>query len=123
MTSTLRPTASESQEVKSARLGATSTSVHAILRVVELAAAGKSVDLFTISRATSRAYRYKTCMLQWREGRIVRLQTTGFKRVWDEGWDDVYGQISPENPGFARLVDQRPAAHPASDRDARVAGA
>jgi hypothetical protein len=104
MTSTLRPSPSESSEVRAARLGATSTSVHAILRVVELAAAGKKVDLFTISRATSRAYKYKTCLMQWREGRLARLQTTDWSRVWDAGWDEVYGQIGPGNPRFLRLA-------------------
>lgn len=107
MTSNLRPSAAESRDVKAARLGTISTSVHAIHRVVELAAAGKSVDLLTIQRASSRVFKYKTCFLQWREGRLVKLQTTDDPRVsaWASGWDEVYRAISPDNPRFQRLLD------------------
>ena len=106
MTSTLGAFKGESREIKGARLGTISTSVHAVLRVVELVAAGKSVDLLTIQRATSRAYKYKTCLLQWREGRLTRLQTTDDARGsrWSGGWSDVYEKISPANSRYAGLL-------------------
>lgn len=107
MTSNLRAQTSESREIKAARLGTISTSVHAILRVVELAAAGKSVDLFTVQRASSRVFRYKTCLLQWRAGRLVRLQTTLDRRAarWTEVFPEVGRSISPENARFVSLLD------------------
>jgi hypothetical protein len=107
MTSNLRPTAAESREIKAARLGTLSTSVHAILRVMELVAAGKSVDLLTIQRASSRVFAYKTCLLQWREGKLVRLLTTDDPRAatWADSWDEVYRAISPDNPRYRALLD------------------
>lgn len=75
MTSTVRPLG-RVKAWKGTRLGHVGLSVHAIHRVVELAALGKDVDLFTIQRATSRAYEHKTCFLRWRDGRLVTLVTT-----------------------------------------------
>jgi hypothetical protein len=108
MTSTLRPTDSQAQHIKDARLGTISTSVHAILRVMELVALGKSVDLFTIQRATSRVYHFKTCLLQWREGRLVRLVTTVDRRSADWGRKVRYDALDPSNPRFRRLMDLPP---------------
>lgn len=105
MTSTLRAQASAKREVKAARLGTISTSVHAILRVMELVALGKSVDLFTIQRATSRMYHYKTCLLQWRSGRLERLMTTPDQRSVD--WRRRFTEqrsFQPDNPRFADLM-------------------
>ena len=75
MTSTVRPLRN-AKSWRGTRLGHVALSAHAIHRVVEIAAAGKDVDLFTIQRATRRSYKYKTCLLQWREGRLVTLVTT-----------------------------------------------
>ena len=79
MTSTVRPL-KRPKSWKGTRFGHVGLSVHAVLRVVELAALGKDVDLFTIQRATSRSYKYKTCLLRWRRGRLVTLVTTDDKR-------------------------------------------
>lgn len=106
MTSTLRPPPSQPQkEINAARLGTISTSVHAILRVMELVALGKSVDLFTIQRATSRVYHYKTCLLQWREGKVTRLVTTADRR--SSNWHNKfrYDAYDPANTRFRRLMD------------------
>ena len=54
----------------------TSTSVHAIYRVVELVAKGKDVDFMTVQRATGRVFKYRTCFFQWRSGRLVAFKTT-----------------------------------------------
>jgi hypothetical protein len=105
MTSTLRPTPAHAREVKTTRLGTISTSVHAILRVMELVALGKSVDLFTIQRATSRVYHYKTCLLQWREGRLARLVTTVDPRSHNWGSKVRYDALHPNNPRFRRLME------------------
>jgi hypothetical protein len=107
MTSTLGPFNGESKDVKSARLGTISTSVHAAYRVVELAATGRDVDLFAIQRATSRAYKYKTCLLQWRQGRLSRLQTTDDAKgsKWGGGWTGVYEKINPGNTRYAGFLD------------------
>ncbi|PRQ09013.1 hypothetical protein [Enhygromyxa salina] len=105
MTSTLRAQPSENREVKTARLGTISTSVHAILRVMQLVALGKSVDLFTIQRATSRMYRHKTCLLQWRNGRLERVVTTVDPRSasWRRRYQEHRG-FHPENPQFGYLT-------------------
>jgi hypothetical protein len=116
MTSTLRAGKSGDPEVKAARLGTISTSVHAILRVMELVALGKSVDLFSIQRATSRMYRYKTCLLQWRAGRLERLMTTDDQR--SVGWRRRFAQIGsfhPDNPYFAKLAARPVPELPATD--------
>lgn len=103
MTSTLTPGSSETRSVKGARLGTVSTSVHAILRVLELVALGKSVDLFTIQRATSRVYLYKTCLLQWRDGKLVRLMTTTDPRSTNWGTKFRYDVLRPDSPRFVAL--------------------
>jgi hypothetical protein len=109
MTSNLRPTPARSgKELGAARLGTISTSVHAILRVMELVALGKSVDLFTIQRATSRVFHYKTCLLQWREGRLMRLVTTVDPRSINFAQKVRYGTFHPMNPRFRRLMDLPP---------------
>lgn len=105
MTSTLRPQPSQAKDVKAARLGTISTSVHAILRVMELVALGKSVDLFTIQRATSRVFYYKTCLLQWREGKLVRLVTTVDPRSTNWSSKFRYHAFDPSNPRFRRLME------------------
>lgn len=105
MTSNLRPQPSQPQDVKAARLGTISTSVHAVLRVMELVALGKSVDLFTIQRATSRVFHYKTCLLQWREGKLVRLVTTVDPRSSDWSQKFRYDALDPMNPRFRRLMN------------------
>lgn len=109
MTSNLRPTPGRAQkDIIEARLGTISTSMHAILRVMELVALGKSVDLFTIQRATSRVFHYKTCLLQWRDGRLARLVTTVDPRSADWGSKFRYDAFHPSNPGFRRLMQLLP---------------
>lgn len=101
MTSTVR--ANIGRELKKKGHGHILLSLHAILRVVELAALGKDVDLFTVQRATSRSYKYKTCLLQWRRGRMIRLVTTDDKkqRPWSQDvLSVVYDSINPENKEF-----------------------
>jgi hypothetical protein len=105
MTSNLSAGRSAKPEVRAARLSTISTSLHAILRVMELVALGKSVDLFSIQRATSRMYRYKTCLLQWRAGRLERMVTTDDQR--SVRWRRRFAQIAsfhPDNPYFTKLA-------------------
>lgn len=115
MTSTLRPPSDYDREIKHARLGTIATSVHAIARVIELVALGKRVDLFTIQRATSRVFHYKTCLLQWREGKLVRLMTTVDPRSadWAEGSPHV-AALNPEKERYARFMARPPADDPAT---------
>jgi hypothetical protein len=112
MTSTLRPTPSYDSEIKQARLGTLATSVHAIARVLELVALGKRVDLFTIQRATSRVFHYKTCLLQWREGKLVRLMTTVDPRAadWAEGSPHIQA-LDPNKKRFAKFMARPPAGN------------
>lgn len=51
-------------------------SVYAIYRIMELVHQGKDVDLLTIQRATNRVYKYKTCFLQWRNGKLIHIAKT-----------------------------------------------
>ena len=48
-----------------------------------------------------------TCLLQWRAGRLVRLQTTLDPRAarWTEVFPEVGWSISPENARFVSLLD------------------
>lgn len=114
MTSTLRARPSAAREAGRARLGTTATSVYAILRVMELVARGKSVDLFTIQRATSRLYHYKTCLLQWRGGRLTRLQTTpdGRSVIWKDRIEANRKKLRPGNARFAELAKVSPPPRP-----------
>lgn len=105
MTSTVRPR--QHQDDWKANpgmgLGHLGLSIHAMIRVIELAKTGKPVDLFTIQRATSRVFKYKTALLQWREGRLVTLQTTDDNLV--EKWapnatDWLRKKVNPDNPVF-----------------------
>jgi hypothetical protein len=115
LTSTLRPPTDYDPEIKNARLGTIATSVHAIARVLELVALGKSVDLFTIQRATSRVFHYKTCLLQWREGKLVRLMTTVDPRSadWAEASPHV-AALNPDNETFAKFMALPPAGRRAT---------
>ena len=72
---------------------------------MELVALGKSVDLFTIQRATSRMYRFKTCLLQWRAGRLERLVTTVDPRStrWRHRYEEL-ASFRPDNRRFLRLA-------------------
>lgn len=101
MTSTVRPKIG--RELRKNGNGHILLSLHAILRVMELAVRGKEVDLFTIQRASSRHYRYKTCLLQWRKGKMVRCVTTDDKekKMWSQDrLSTIYRSISPENEVF-----------------------
>jgi len=106
---------SAGREVMTARLGTIATSVYAIMRVMELVALGKSVDLFTIQRATSRMFRYKTCLLQWRGGRLQRLVTTDDRRSlqWRKRFSEM-GDFAPNNPRFAELAAMPPPPAPSA---------
>src|SRR5262249_23206697 len=88
ITSTVRPEEKQAEwrAEPGAGVGHLGLSIHAIARVLDLVKNGKSVDLFTIQRASSRIYKYKTVLLQWREGRLLRLVTTN-----DELGSDRWG--------------------------------
>jgi len=101
-TSTVRPNGLERSEKKGGQ-GHLLLSVHAIQRVIELVKEGKAVDFFTIQRATNRAYRYKTCLIQWREGRAINIITTDDKekKRWSEETIKlIYERIQPDNQVF-----------------------
>jgi hypothetical protein len=110
LTSTVPP-ARAPKEVRQAGLGPMSTSVHGLVRVVELVALGKPVDLFTIQRASGRVYKYKTCLLQWRAGKLVELITTNDVRNrqrWsNETFRAMRAAIAPDNAAFAALIPPR----------------
>lgn len=110
MTSNLRATDSYSAEIKRARLGTIATSAHAIARVIELVALGKDVDLFTIQRATSRVFRYKSCLLQWRAGKLVRLMTTVDPKAadWADGSTHI-AALAPNRRRFEQFMALDPA--------------
>jgi hypothetical protein len=80
--------------------------------VLELVALGKRVDLFTIQRATSRVFHYKTCLLQWREGKLVRLMTTVDPRAadWAEGSPHIQA-LDPNKKRFAKFMARPPAGN------------
>ena len=109
MTSTVRASSVEAKTAyKSEGVNTLSTSFHGLARVMEKVAQGKDVDLFTLQRASGRVYKYKTVFLQWRAGKLVRLVTTDDRkhaeRWTDEGLDDIYKAIDPQNPIFLMLI-------------------
>lgn len=81
----------------------------AIFRVMELVARGRDVDLFTLQTATGHAYKHKTCLLQWRAGRLTDLVTTEFKKptkTWANGrMLKRYERIRPDNAKFIAHLD------------------
>ncbi|MBY0428520.1 MAG: hypothetical protein K2Q32_04795, partial [Alphaproteobacteria bacterium] len=89
-------------------LGTLFTSFHGLARVMEKVIQGKDVDLFTLQKATGRVYKYRTVFIQWRAGKMVRLQTTNdisqSKRWGKASLDPIYSEISPENPYFLSLL-------------------
>jgi hypothetical protein len=110
LTSTVRPKEKrgEWRAEAGAGVGHLGLSIHAIARVVELVQKGKSVDLFTIQRASSRIYKYKTVLLQWRKGRLLRLITTN-DELRPERWGEpalasIRAKIDPENESFRELL-------------------
>jgi hypothetical protein len=108
MTSTVRPHTRpiEWQGEGNLGIGHVGLSLHAIMRVLELVQLGKSVDLFTLQRASSRVYRYKTALLQWRDCRLVRLVTTNdlaSARRWaPEAMTELRRRVGPGAGYFAR---------------------
>jgi hypothetical protein len=110
LTSNLRPSSDYSAKIKGSRLGTLATSMHALARVLELVALGKSVDLFTIQRATSRVFHYKTCLLQWREGKLVRLMTTVDPRSteWAKGSPHI-AALDPDKKRYSKFIKRPPA--------------
>lgn len=108
MTSTVRPTTRSRWMRTGDGSGHLAVSVYAIRRVVELVAHGKDVDLFTIQRATSRSYKYKTCFLRWRAGRLVDLMTTDDHepKPWSPDKLQSFRQsIRPDNREFIAYMD------------------
>jgi hypothetical protein len=106
ITSTVRPLA-RSKRFRKSGLHNLWLSLHGIARVLELVARSKEVDLFTVQRATNRIHKYKTCMLQWRKGRLLRLMTTNDasrKRFSKENLARIYEDINPTNPRYAALL-------------------
>jgi hypothetical protein len=110
MTSTVRPHAKrgEWRAEAASGVGHLCLSVHAIARVLELVRTRKAVDLFTIQRASSRLYKYKTVLLQWRKGNLLRLITTDDefrKDRWSEAaLAAICAKIDPQNPLFCDLL-------------------
>lgn len=74
VTSTVRPSEAMEETWCSEKIESGSryliTSLVAIYRIMELVRTGKRVGLFTINRATSRHYTYRTAWLQWENGKI-----------------------------------------------------
>lgn len=83
MTSTVRTRGKMPTIDDTPRLRPIALSMYGIYRVMELVAAGKDVDLFTIQRATNRVYKHKTCFLRWKNGALTDLITTNDSaRTW-----------------------------------------
>lgn len=105
----------KSQAIVAAGLGPMATTVHGVARVLELVARGKDVDLFTIQRASGRVYKYKTCLLAWRGGRLTRLVTrddAAQAQRWSDGTlEAIRAAIQPDNPRFVRHLP-RPSPAP-----------
>ena len=95
-------------EIRAARMGNFAVSLFAILRVLELVTLGKTVDLFTIQRASARQYKYKTCLLQWRDGKLVNLVTTDDvmheTHRAERDLAAIYSAINPNNTDFVQLL-------------------
>ena len=112
MTSTVRPQQKrgEWRAKAAAGVGHLGLSLHAIARVLELVQKGKTVDLFTIQRASSRLYKYKTVLLQWRKGNLLRLITTDDelrKDRWSEAaLDSIREKIDPQNEFYRDLLPE-----------------
>jgi hypothetical protein len=110
LTSTVRPAEQQAdwRSDSAEGLGHLGLSVHAIARVLELVRDGKRVDLLTIQRATSRVYKYKTVLVQWRDRRLTRLVTTDdrdARRRWSPAaLAELRRQIDPSGVHFARYA-------------------
>ena len=110
MTSTVRPHERQGGwKVRGAGLAHLGLSLHAVIRVVELAQKGKTVDLFTVQRASSRVFKYKTAFLAWRNGRLVDLITTtdNSRNRWTRTALDAIRQRI--NPSFRRYCKFLPS--------------
>jgi hypothetical protein len=116
MTSTVRPREHQVDWQGEGNLGVghLGLSLHAIARVLELVQLGKAVDLFTIQRASSRVYKYKTVLLQWRSGRLTRLVTTddpASAKRWTKGaLKEVRRRVEPGAGYFPWPVGRGPRA-------------
>ena len=110
LTSTVRPGEHQPDWTAAGNegVGHLGLSLHALARVLELVRDGKSVDLFTVQRASSRVYKYKTVLAQWRAGRLARLVTTDDRisptRWTREALAEVRRRIDPSGEHFARHV-------------------
>lgn len=110
LTSTIRPQKETGIKADIQRLPSLSISIHGIVRIMELVHAGKDVDLFTIQRATSRTYRYKTCYLRWRNGRLETLRTAPDKyrhQALIEARSEGRRLMDPSNDSYAALTGLR----------------
>lgn len=108
LTSTVRPSEDVLASLGQTGLGTLSTSIHALIRVLEKVAQGKDVDLLTIQRASGRIYKYKTVFLQWRHGKLTQLNTTN-DESHDSRWtqpalDKIYQAINPANPTYVAFL-------------------
>jgi len=117
MTSTIRPQQKRAdwRAEAAAGIGHLGLSMHAIARVLELVQKGKSVDLFTIQRASSRVYQYKTAFLQWRQGHLLRLVTTD-DEIRKDHWSEaalsrIRGKIDPDYAFYCDLLPKSVRAH------------
>jgi hypothetical protein len=108
MTSTVRPaTKTSGAHVPGAGLAHLLLSLHAVIRVLELVQKSKSVDLFTIQRATGRVYKYRTVLIQWRNGRLSRLVTTDDpkqNRWTPQALTSIFRKINPAYRPYLQLL-------------------
>jgi hypothetical protein len=107
ITSTVRPNLTSHQMIPSQELGHVALSIHGVMRVMELVQKGKDVDFFTIQRATRRHYKYKTCLLRWRSGKLTELLTTDDiqeKYTAPQNVPYIYSVIQPSMPEFTSYL-------------------
>jgi hypothetical protein len=65
------------RSVRGSQLEPLTISYYAVLRVIQLVQLGKTVDLFTYQRATSRRPALLTCRLRFANGRLTAMWATG----------------------------------------------
>lgn len=110
MTSTVRPQEMQPEWATkpAGGYGHVALSIQAMIRVLELVKKGKAVDLFTVQRAGSRVYKYKTCFLQWRAGKLTTMQTTddvgNHKRFTEDKMAALRAKVHPDFARFNRYL-------------------
>ena len=105
--SAFRPVETVSQPFNNGKYLRTLLSLHGLLRVIELVYLGKDVDFFVVQRTKYGIYKYKTCFVQWRGGKISKLVTTDAqypKYISTEKIRLTYERINPSNEEFLSYV-------------------